>query len=119
MLPLRRKRRSCGNSFAVARLWPGVEEVAVGDPATIPLDQSGHELNILEGHFYLTFEGQNVDQQKPTVVQRARVTPEYFHLLGLTLVRGHLFNKFDKDTAPTVAVGNAASARSDCANTSS
>src|SRR5204863_531420 len=29
----------------------GVEEVAVGDPATIPLDQTGHELNVLEGHF--------------------------------------------------------------------
>ena len=90
---------------------PGVEEVAVGDPATIPLDQSGHELNVLEGHVYLTFEGQNVDQQKPTVVQRARVTPGYFHLLGLTLVRGRLFNEFDKDTAPQVAVVNEAFAR--------
>jgi putative ABC transport system permease protein len=90
---------------------PGVEEVAVGDPATIPLDQSGHELNVLEGHVYVTFEGQNVDQQKPTVIQRARVTPEYFHLLGLTLVRGRLFNEFDKDTAPQVAVVNEAFAR--------
>jgi putative ABC transport system permease protein len=90
---------------------PGVEEVAIGDPATIPLDQSGHELNILEGHFYLTFEGQNVDEQQPTVVQRARVTPEYFHLLGLTLIRGRLFNEFDKDTAPQVAVVNEAFAR--------
>jgi len=90
---------------------PGVEEVALGDPATIPLDQTGHELNVLEGHFYLTFEGQNVDQQKPTVVQRARVTPEYFHLLGLTLIRGRLFNEFDKDTAPQVAVVNEAFAR--------
>jgi len=90
---------------------PGVEEVAVGDPATIPLDQSGHELNVLEGHVYLTFEGQNVDQQKPTVIQRARVTPEYFHLLGLTLVRGRLFDEFDKDTAPQVAVVNEAFAR--------
>jgi predicted permease len=90
---------------------PGVEEVAVGDPATIPLDQSGHELNVLEGHVYLTFEGQNVDQQKPTVVERARVTPEYFHLLGLTLVRGRLFNEFDRDTAPQVAVVNEAFGR--------
>jgi putative ABC transport system permease protein len=93
-----------------ARL-PGVEEVALGDPATIPLDQSGHELNILEGHFYLTFEGQNIDQQKPTLAQRARVTPEYFHLLGLTLIRGRLFNQFDSDTAPQVAVVNEAFAR--------
>jgi putative ABC transport system permease protein len=90
---------------------PGVEEVAIGDPATIPLDQTGHELNVLEGHVYVTFEGQKVDQQKPTVVQRARVTPGYFHLLGLTLVRGRLFNEFDNDTAPQVAVVNEAFAR--------
>jgi predicted permease len=90
---------------------PGVEEVALGDPGTIPLDQSEHELNILEGHFYLALEGQNVDQQKPTVVQRARVTPEYFHLLALTLLRGRLFSEFDNDTAPQVAVVNEAFAR--------
>ena len=90
---------------------PGVEEVAIGDPAAIPLDTTQHELNVLEGHFYLTFEGQNIDQQKPTVVQRARVTPEYFHLLGLTLLRGRLFTEFDNDTAPQVAVVNEAFAR--------
>ncbi len=87
---------------------PGVEEVALGDPAAIPLDTTQHELNVLEGHFFLTFEGQNVDQEKPTIVQRARVTPEYFHLLGLTLLRGRLFNEFDNDTAPQVAVVNEA-----------
>jgi putative ABC transport system permease protein len=90
---------------------PGVQEVAIGDPAAIPLDTTQHELNILEGHFYLTFEGQNVDQQKPALVQRARVTPEYFHLLGLTLLRGRLFAEFDNDTAPQVAVVNEAFAR--------
>jgi len=90
---------------------PGVEEVALGDPAAIPLDTTQHELNVLEGHVYLTFEGQNVDQQKPTLVQRARVTPEYFHLLGLTLLRGRLFTEFDNDTAPQVAVVNEAFGR--------
>ncbi|MGE5213632.1 MAG: ABC transporter permease [Nitrospirota bacterium] len=90
---------------------PGVEEVALGDPATIPLDQSGHELNVLEGHFYVTLEGHDLDQENPTLVERARVTPEYFHLLGLTLIRGRLFNEFDKDTAPQVVVVNEAFAR--------
>jgi putative ABC transport system permease protein len=89
----------------------GVEQVALGDPAAIPLDPTQHELNILEGHFYLALEGQNSDQQKPTVVQRARVTPEYFQLLGLTLLRGRLFNEFDNDTAPQVAVVNEAFGR--------
>ena len=32
-----------------ARL-PGVKEVAIGDPAAIPLDTTQHELNLLEGH---------------------------------------------------------------------
>ena len=90
---------------------PGVEEVAVGDPAAIPLDTTQHELNVLEGHFYLTLEGQNIDQQKPIVVGRARVTPEYFQLLGLALRRGRLFTEFDSDTAPQVAVVNEAFAR--------
>jgi putative ABC transport system permease protein len=90
---------------------PGVEEVALGDPAAIPLDTTQHELNILEGHFYLTLEGQNSDQQKPMIVGRARVTPEYFHLLGLTLLRGRLFSEPDTDTAPQVAVVNEAFAR--------
>jgi putative ABC transport system permease protein len=90
---------------------PGVEEVALGDPAAIPLDTTQHELNVLEGHVYLTFEGQNVDQQKSILVQRARVTPEYFHLLGLTLLRGRLFTEFDNDTAPQVAVVNEAFGR--------
>jgi predicted permease len=90
---------------------PGVEEVALGDPAAIPLDQSEHELNVLEGHFYITLEGQNLAQQKPMVVGRARVTPEYFHLLGLTLLRGRLFTEFDNDAAPQVALVNEAFAR--------
>jgi predicted permease len=90
---------------------PGVKEVALGDPAAIPLDQSEHELNVLEGHFYITLEGQNLAQQKPMVVGRARVTPEYFHLLGLTLLRGRLFTEFDNDAAPQVALVNEAFAR--------
>src|SRR5205814_7254308 len=59
---------------------PGVEEVALGDPAAIPLDTTQHELNVLEGHVYLTFEGQNVDQQKPTLVQRGQ---SYARVLSL------------------------------------
>ena len=89
----------------------GVEQVALGDPAAIPLDTAQHELNVLEGHFYITLEGQNLAQQKPMVVGRARVTPEYFHVLGLTLLRGRLFTEFDNDVAPQVAVVNEAFAR--------
>jgi putative ABC transport system permease protein len=90
---------------------PGVDEAALGDPASIPLDQSQRELNALEGKFFLTFEGQKAGPDAATVVERLRVTPEYFHLVGIPLRRGRLFNEFDIDTAPQVALINEAFAR--------
>ncbi len=39
------------------------------------------------------------------------MTPEYFHLLGMTLRRGRSFTDFDDETAPGVAVINEAMAR--------
>jgi len=88
---------------------PGAEEVAIGDPASIPLDESQRDLNKLEGNFYLTFDGRNPNA--PSIVERSRVTPNYFHLVGIPLLRGRLFNEFDTDTAPQVAVVNEALAR--------
>ena len=90
---------------------PGVEEAALGDPAAIPLDESQRELNILEGKFFVTFEGQNAGMGAPSLVERSRVTPEYFHLIGIPLLRGRLFNEFDIDTAPHIALINEAFAR--------
>jgi putative ABC transport system permease protein len=91
---------------------PGVEEAAVGDPAAIPLDQTQRELNVLEGKLFLTFEGQSEKSDAASLVERSRVTPEYFQLIGIPLLRGRLFNEFDSDTAPQVAVVNEAFARS-------
>lgn len=87
---------------------PGVEEAALGDPSSIPLDQSERDLNVLEGKFFLTFEGQSARPDAPAMVERSRVTPEYFRLIGIPLLRGRLFNEFDTDTAPQVAVVNEA-----------
>jgi putative ABC transport system permease protein len=39
------------------------------------------------------------------------VTPEYFHLLGIPLLRGRLFTEFDIENAPRVALVNEAFAR--------
>jgi putative ABC transport system permease protein len=94
------------------RSLPGVEEVALGDPASIPLDQSQRELNVLEGKIFLTFEGQSARADAPpSMVERSRVSPEYFRLVGIPLLRGRLFNEHDTDTAPQVAVVNEAFAR--------
>jgi predicted permease len=89
----------------------GVEEVAIGDPAAIPLDQSQHDLNTLEGRLFVTFEGQSAKPDAASLVERSRVTPEYFQLVGIPVLRGRLFNQFDTDTAPQVAVVNELFAR--------
>ena len=90
---------------------PGVEEAAIGDPAAIPLDQSQRDLNTLEGKLFVTFEGQSAKPDAATLIERSRVTPEYFQLVGIPLLRGRLFNEFDTDTTPQVAVVNEAFAR--------
>jgi putative ABC transport system permease protein len=88
------------------RALQGVEEIAIGDSASIPLDESQRTLNTLEGKFFVTFEGKH--SGVPSMLERSRVTPEYFHLIGIALLRGRLFNEFDNDAAPRVAVVNEA-----------
>ena len=88
-------------------MMSGVEEAAIGDPGSIPLDQSERDLNVLEGQFFFTIDDKSVQR-----VERSRVTPNYFHLLGIPLLRGRLFNESDNDTAPQVAVVNEAFAKS-------
>jgi predicted permease len=85
----------------------GVEEAAIGDTGSIPLDQSERDLNVLEGQFFFTIDDKSVQR-----VERSRVTPNYFHLLGIPLLRGRLFDESDRDATPQVAVVNEAFAKS-------
>jgi predicted permease len=95
-----------------AMTLPGVEETALGDTASIPLDPSQRDLKrISEGHFFVTLEGRDLQCDRPTVVERSSVTPDYFQLLGIPLLRGRSFNDSDNDEAPHVAVINEAFAR--------
>jgi putative ABC transport system permease protein len=95
-----------------SRTLPEVEEVALGDTASIPLEQSQRDLKLIsEGQFFLILEGRNIQSDQPTVAERSSVTPDYFHLLGMTLLRGRLFNESDNDQAPQVAVINEAFAQ--------
>src|SRR6266403_1777804 len=95
-----------------ARTLPGVQEVAIGDTASVPLDQSLRELKVIsEGRFFLTFEGRDVQSDQPAAVERSSVTPNYFHLLGISLLRGRFLGESDDDKAPQVAVINEAFAR--------
>jgi predicted permease len=91
---------------------PGVEQVALGDSAAIPLDQSQRELKVIaDGQFYLTLEGRDLPSDQFVTVERSNVTPDYFCLMGIALLRGRLFNEMDDDKAPQVAVVNEAFAR--------
>lgn len=95
-----------------ARTLPSVEEAAIGDTASIPLDQNQQELKrISEGQFFVTFEGSDCPAGQPAAIERSSVTPDYFHLLGILLLRGRLFNESDNETAPPVAVINEAFTR--------
>src|SRR5438477_2003090 len=95
------------------KMLSGVEEVAIGDTASIPLDESLRDLKLIsEGQFLLTVEGRDVQSDQSTVVERSSVSPDYFHLLGIPLLRGRLFNESDTDNTPQVAVINQAMAQS-------
>ena len=89
------------------RALPGVEEIAVGDLPALPL---GHGQNDLI-RFPLILEGHETPGDQPPLCDGAIVTPEYFHLLGMTLLRGRLLTDSDNDKGPQVAVINEAFAR--------
>ena len=88
-----------------SRTIAGVEEAAVGDEASLPL---GHRD---PGGLPLIREGiETMDNQAP-VIDSPIVSPEYFHLLGMPLLRGRLFSDQDIETTPQVAIINQATAR--------
>jgi predicted permease len=84
------------------RTLSGIEEVAVGSGAAVPLDHPQQDQNLMR----VWFEAHARQGDQPTFVSGSQVTPEYFHLLGMTLLRGRLLNDFDTDSFPSVAVIN-------------
>jgi len=86
------------------RSLPGVTEIAAGTQEAIPLN---HDKNVLS---FVLEEG-STRSDLPHQVQGASVTPEYFHVLGMPLLRGRLFTEFDIASAPRVAIVNEAFAR--------
>jgi predicted permease len=86
---------------------PGVEEVAVGDLAALPL---GHDRNDLNP-FPLIREARETESKQPPLIDASIVSPGYFHLLGMTLLRGRLFSDEDTEKTPPVAVINEVMAR--------
>ncbi len=92
-----------------SRTLPGVEEAGVGDVAALPLGHSH------PSPLPLVREGPNtnddtMDNEAP-LIDGPIVSPEYFHLLGMPLLRGRLFSDQDLEDTPQVAVINQAAAR--------
>jgi predicted permease len=88
-----------------SRTLPGVQEAAIGDVDALPLGHSN------PGQLPLIREGiETMDNQAPEI-HSPIVSPEYFHLLGMPLLRGRLFNDQDLEDKPQVAVINQAAAR--------
>ena len=89
------------------RTIPGVEETAVSDQAAIPLGHGQSDRSMIP----LAREGQEVQSSQPPLIVTLIVSPEYFHLLGMTLSRGRLFVDQDLEATPLIAVINQAAAR--------
>lgn len=88
-----------------SRTLPGVEEVAIGDVPALPLGHSQPD------RLPLIREGiETMDNEAP-IIDSPIVSPEYFHLLGMPLLRGRLFSEQDLEATPQVAVINQAAAR--------
>jgi putative ABC transport system permease protein len=87
-----------------SRSLPGVREAALGSEPSIPLQHDGNPSPLI-------VDGRQTPAKQPPLVERSEVTPEYFRLLEIPLLRGRLFNDGDDEKAPLVAVINQAMAR--------
>ena len=89
------------------RTLPGVEEAALSDTAGLPLGHGHSDLRPRQ----LIREGQPAQGTQPPLINTSIVSPEYFHLLGMTLLYGRLFLDQDLEDTPPIAVINQAAAR--------
>lgn len=89
------------------RTLPGVEEIAIGDLAALPLGHGRKDITPLP----LILEGRETQRNQAPLVDASTVTPDYFQLLRMPLLRGRLFGESDNEKAPQVAVINETFAR--------
>lgn len=89
------------------RNLPGAEEVAVGDLSALPLGHGAGAVNPIP----LEREGFDTKENQAPLIDNSIVSPEYFHLLGMTLLSGRTFTDRDLEETPRVAVINQAAAR--------
>jgi putative ABC transport system permease protein len=86
---------------------PGVDDAALTSGGAVPLDHPQQDQDVLR----VVFEGREMQGLQPAFINGVEVTPGYFGLLNMTLLRGRLPGEFDTDKAPPIAVVNEAMAR--------
>ena len=89
-----------------AQVLPGVEEAAIGNATSVPLDHKLRDAS-LDPVF---IEGRPRAGSDSSYVDTAVVTPGYFHVLRIPVVRGRVFTDFDDERTAPVAVVNEAMA---------
>jgi predicted permease len=90
------------------RTLPGVEDAAIGDLGAIPLS---HDRSNQNPPIPMVREGRDVNAIAAPLVDASIVGPEYFHAIGMTLLRGRSFSEVDAGASPPVAIINEAMAR--------
>lgn len=89
------------------RALPGVDGVALGSGAAVPLDHPAQDQTVSR----VRIEGDASHGEQPLFVSGSEITPDYFRLLGMTLVRGRALDDRDSDGHPLAAVINESMAR--------
>jgi len=76
---------------------PGLRDSALGGP--LPMDRQG------EANFAFTIVGNPpLPPGKPNTADYATVSPEYFRVMGIPLLRGRFFSEQDSPSNPRVAI---------------
>jgi len=83
----------------LARRIPGVQEAAMGGNNSVPL------VNNTRRQTPFSLPDEPDSSQKERTTETTLVSPEYFHVLGIALLRGRVFTEADTDgTKPVVVV---------------
>jgi predicted permease len=86
------------------RALAGVEQAAVGSPNSLPMSSA-------TAKFRFTIESLAADTERAPVAETAGVSPDYFPLLQIPLVRGRIFTEADDSKGQRVVIVNETLAR--------
>jgi predicted permease len=83
---------------------PGVEEASIGSYNSLPMHSA-------RSQFPFSIENRAAESERTPVAEFASVSPNYFHVLKATLIRGRVFTDVDNTKGQQVALINETLAR--------